>query len=166
MEAHRALTRPASPPRSDAPPVHAGSLAGGALALALGASVYALRPSPPPVVGWLDAFGAPRAFAAASRALAELGAARAAPAALLAHGSDAAFALAVALFLRGLWGARSRVHLAGVALVLGHEALQGAGLVAGTFDVVDAVVMALAYALVVAAPGRASGASGAEESAT
>jgi hypothetical protein len=62
------------------------------------------------------------------------------------HAADAAFAWAVAAFLAFTWGSERAAAWGGLLFVCGIELAQTSGLIAGTFDPVDLLVSAAAYA--------------------
>jgi hypothetical protein len=118
--------------------------AAGALALLLGALLYLVRPTDPAFFGWLERAGV--------HPLAHL--ARAARHAAYAHvhlpawfrgsASDAAYAFALgALLADAPWA----IALLGLVVVLGHEAAQGLGLAAGTFDARDLAVLFVSFVI-------------------
>jgi hypothetical protein len=126
-----------------APRIRTARAAGGA-ALLVGALLYLVRPTDPAAFGWLDRLGL--------HPLAQL--ARAARHAAYAHvhlpawfrgsASDAAYAFALgALLADAPWA----IAALGLVVVLGHETAQGLGLVAGTFDPRDLVVLFTSFAL-------------------
>lgn len=124
-----------------APPVHVRIALG---VLLVGALSYFARSTDPEMFRWLDAAGA----GAVSRAL---HAARVAgssvvhlPGWLLGAFADFTYAFAL-----GAWFSRASFRTRSLAFVVavGHELLQGARIVPGTFDPWDVVVLTIAFLL-------------------
>jgi hypothetical protein len=117
-----------------------------AIALLLGALLYLARPTDPAVIGWFDRVGlAPvaqlaRALRHAVYSHVHL------PAWFRGSASDIAYAFALgALLADASW---ALVGL-GMIIVLGHEVGQGLGLVSGTFDSRDLIVLFVSFAVAV-----------------
>jgi hypothetical protein len=115
-----------------------------AAVLLLGGLVYLARPVEPVAIAWLDRAGldslaravrSARHFASLHLHL---------PPWFRGSASDFAYAFSLGAILAT---AERRVVALGLVVVLGHEIGQGLGLVAGTFDVVDLVVLLAAFAL-------------------
>jgi hypothetical protein len=112
--------------------------------LLVGALLYLVRPTDPALFGWLERSGAlplaqlARAVRHACYAHVHL------PAWFRGSASDAAYAFALgALLADAPWA----IVALGLAVVLGHETAQGLGLVAGTFDARDLVVLFVSFAI-------------------
>jgi hypothetical protein len=106
--------------------------------LLLGALLYLVRPTDPAVFGWLDRAGL-RPLAQLARVFRHEAYAHVhLPAWFRGSASDAAYAFALgALLADAPWA----IVGLGLLVVLGHETAQGLGLVAGTFDARDLVVL-------------------------
>ena len=116
-------------------------------ALALGAALYLAR-------GVTQGEGALGIELATARLRATVGPwLHGAPAWLRDSGPDAAWSFALACALQLIAGSTrstaraTRWHLAGVALAVGYELGQGAGVVRGTFDPLDLLAIVAGYAL-------------------
>ena len=119
-----------------------GLLVLGGSVLFVGALLYLARPTDPAAVRWLEALGIPCHGLRAVRAAVF---ARIHPPAWV-RGSASDFAYAFAL---GTWlvDARAFIAVLGGIVVVGHELLQAIGLVGGTFDMVDLVVLFVGFVL-------------------
>lgn len=114
----------------------------GAVALLLGGLLYLARPTDPAVFGWLDRVGA-HPLAQLARALRHAVYAHVhLPAWFRGSASDVAYAFALGALLAD---APAAIVALGVVVVLGHEVAQGLGLVAGTFDPGDLIVLFVSF---------------------
>jgi hypothetical protein len=118
--------------------------AAGAAALLGGALLYLARPTDPAVFTWLDRVGLTQ-LAQLARALRHCIYTHVhLPAWFRGSASDAAYAFALgALLADAPWA----IVALGLVVVLGHETGQGLGLVAGTFDVRDLLVLFVSFVI-------------------
>lgn len=115
--------------------------------LAAGAALYLTRANDPVVVEWLDDVGLPSVAGSLRVARVFVHAHVSVPSAVRSFFSDAAWAFAFGTILAD--APRAILALGSVVLV-GHELAQGLGLVAGTFDLVDLVVLGGGFVTAVA----------------
>jgi hypothetical protein len=116
----------------------------GLLALLAGALLYLARPTDPAVFGWLDRAGL-ASLAQLARALRHAVYAHVhLPAWFRGSASDVAYAFALGALLAD---APAAIVALGMFVVLGHEVAQGLGLVAGTFDPSDLLLLFVSFAI-------------------
>jgi hypothetical protein len=114
----------------------------GVLALLLGGLLYLARPTDPAVFGWLDRAGL-QPLAQLARALRHAVYAHVhLPAWFRGSASDVAYAFALGALLAD---APAAIVALGMLVVLGHEVGQGLGLVAGTFDPSDLLLLFVSF---------------------
>jgi len=114
--------------------------------LLAGALVYLARPTDPAVFAWLDGVGLTVIADSLRAARASVHANVALPLMVRSFFSDAAWAFSLGTILAD---APKALVAAGAAVAVGHEIAQGLGIVRGTFDVFDLVVLAVAFVVAV-----------------
>jgi hypothetical protein len=108
----------------------------------LGVLPYLARGTDPAIVGWFDGLGLSSLAGLTRVARQTVHAHVHLPGWFNGAASDAAFAFALGALLAD---APFAIVVLGLFVVLGHEVAQGLGLVAGTFDVGDLVVLVTSF---------------------